>query len=371
VRFSRFNADYADQFQAYSGQRIFVRRDGNDFDVQFWVPGQDTPALVRGFGAVFTAVDDGSTATMAFFGGDGNLLGTYTVPAAASGLSFAGVSFPDARVASVHITPGHGLFGNADGCCGGADVTAMDDFIYGEPKAFPAYISFAAPVFSVTEGQTAWLPAVRTGNQGLSFSVGATLQDGTAHEGSDYGSSGPGFTSFLFQGTRDFVWPVTAVADGVDENDETFTVSLVPGDHRTQPGPTPTATVVIVDTGDQIAPRLRLLRAVSGKTASLRFTMSEAGTAQLKLARLLPGRRVGKACRAQTRANRRRARCTRSVAVPGTLAIAFHAGSNQWKLGRRFAGRRLVGGRYRATITASDAAKNRTKPTTVDFTLRG
>ena len=65
------------------------------------MPGTDTPAVVSGFGAVFTDVDlDGST-KIEYFGVDGELLLERNVlaTAGAGSLSFTGVTFPDDLVA--------------------------------------------------------------------------------------------------------------------------------------------------------------------------------------------------------------------------------------------------------------------------------
>jgi hypothetical protein len=146
------NPTYATTFKTFSPFRLFAPVGSNITNALFFIPGSNgtTPAAVRGFGAVFTDVDQpdgsgpsqdksnrGASTLVEFFGADGQLLFSSTVPASPGdgGQSFLGIVFNDARIASVRITTGNVPLGPDDDAK--HDVVAMDDFIYGEPQALP------------------------------------------------------------------------------------------------------------------------------------------------------------------------------------------------------------------------------------------
>lgn len=146
------NSTYATTFKAFSAFRLFTPVGSNITNALFFIPGSNgnTPATVRGFGAVFTDVDQpdgsgpsqdksnrGASTLVEFFGTDGRLLFSSTVPASPGdgGQSFFGIVFNDARIASVRITAGNSALGPDDDAK--HDVVAMDDFIYGEPQVLP------------------------------------------------------------------------------------------------------------------------------------------------------------------------------------------------------------------------------------------
>jgi hypothetical protein len=132
VRFGNINPTYSSIFQAFSEERLFSPIDSNIVEMTFRVPGTDTPAAVRGFGAVYTDVDTDHTA-FEYFDVAGNSLGTFAVPIADNGLSFLGVVFDRPIVARVRIEYGTVALGPDDSAQ--TDVSVMDDFIYGEPVA--------------------------------------------------------------------------------------------------------------------------------------------------------------------------------------------------------------------------------------------
>jgi hypothetical protein len=133
VRFGEIDLSYEDQFETFSPERLFSPIGSNLVDVTFFVPGTTTPAVVRGFGAVYTDVDGGGS-SFEYFDRDGDSLGRFEVPANDRGLSFLGVAFPTPRVARVRITYGNSPLGPAETPVNGVDVSVMDDFIYGEPQ---------------------------------------------------------------------------------------------------------------------------------------------------------------------------------------------------------------------------------------------
>ncbi len=134
-RFGNLNPQYADIFKTFSEERLFSPVGSHIADVTFFVPGTDTPAAVRGFGAVYTDVDTDHTA-FEYFDRAGNSLGSFQTPLSGDGLSFLGVVFKEAVIFRIEVRYGTGALGPDDGD-GGVDVAVMDNFIYGEPQAIP------------------------------------------------------------------------------------------------------------------------------------------------------------------------------------------------------------------------------------------
>jgi hypothetical protein len=141
------NPTYGETFQTFSAPRLFTPVGSRTTDGVFFLPGSagSTPATVRGFGAVFTDVDQPNgtargrhSTKIAYFDAGGQLIYTGLVPSAPGdrGLSFFGVVFDDARIARVQITTGDFRPGSNDGLFG-LDIVMMDDFIYGEPQVLP------------------------------------------------------------------------------------------------------------------------------------------------------------------------------------------------------------------------------------------
>jgi hypothetical protein len=146
------NPTYGNIFSTFSPSRLFTPVGSNVTEALFFIPGTNgtVPATVRGFGAVFTDVDqpDGSgpggkhgnrhaSTLIEYFDQDGRLLFSSFIPASPGdgSLSFFGIVFDDARIASVRIETGDVAPGPNDGR--GHDIVVMDDFIYGEPQALP------------------------------------------------------------------------------------------------------------------------------------------------------------------------------------------------------------------------------------------
>src|SRR6478735_6302454 len=118
------NPTYATAFRAFSASRLFTPVGSNITEASFSIPGTNgnARATVRGFGAVFTDVDqpDGTvlsatgythkaSTVVEYFGGDGRVLFSSIVPASPGdgSLSFFGIVFDDARIVSVRITAGN------------------------------------------------------------------------------------------------------------------------------------------------------------------------------------------------------------------------------------------------------------------------
>ena len=147
IDFSNIDPGYSGFFNAFSPQRLFTALDSNVLDVHFFVPGTNTPALVRGFGAIFSDVDLPTTTSITFFDVANNLLGSFSVPNLVGNetFSFLGVSYADAIVSRVRIVNGNVALGAGVLDSNGSpnDLVVMDDFLYAEPLAIPEPASWA------------------------------------------------------------------------------------------------------------------------------------------------------------------------------------------------------------------------------------
>lgn len=140
VEFDNINPNYSATFQTFSPQRLFTPIGSNVVKADFFNPAElTTPALVDGFGAVFTDVDLDAQTTIAYYDSAGKLLYKQGVQpqAGSEGLSFAGVKFDTSCVSFVKLTNGTTALGENvnDDPDNGVDLVVMDDFIYGEPIA--------------------------------------------------------------------------------------------------------------------------------------------------------------------------------------------------------------------------------------------
>jgi hypothetical protein len=135
VRFGNFNPAYVNEFRTFSPERLFSPVGSNVVDLTFYVAGTSTPAIVTGFGAVYTGVDLPDTSGFEFFDKNDRSLGRFAVPMSVNGLSFLGVKFYAPVVHRVRIRYGNAPLGAVEG--NGVDVAVMDDFIFGEPHPIP------------------------------------------------------------------------------------------------------------------------------------------------------------------------------------------------------------------------------------------
>ena len=146
------NPTYAKIFRTFSPSRLFTPVGSNITEGLFFVPGTNgtASATVTGFGAVFTDVDqpDGgkpkkASTQIEYFDRGGKRIFRSFVPASPGdgSLSFFGIKFNDARIASVRIKTDEAPGRNDDR---NHDIVMMDDFIYGEPH-FLQYGSATQP----------------------------------------------------------------------------------------------------------------------------------------------------------------------------------------------------------------------------------
>lgn len=133
VQFDNINPSYSSLFATFSAQRIFTAVGSNVLDVNFFLPGTSTPALVDGFGAVFSDVDLVNSTSLSLYDLNNSLLGTWNVLSSSGNetMSFLGILFGTPTISRVRITSGNTALGPNESA--GVDLVAMDDFIFGEP----------------------------------------------------------------------------------------------------------------------------------------------------------------------------------------------------------------------------------------------
>ena len=136
------NPTYNGEFNVFSPAKLFVAVGSTVTDVAFVVAGSNVPARVTGFGAVFADVGRAHSTTIEYFDAAGNRLLTLAAPRRSdeTGLSFVGAVFDSGIVTRVRIRSGDTPLGatvedNVKGAGRKRDLAAMDDFIYGEPRA--------------------------------------------------------------------------------------------------------------------------------------------------------------------------------------------------------------------------------------------
>lgn len=186
--FGNIEPSYTTTFAPFSPQRLFTpfgrstlsSHAPNITSVVFVLPGTDTPAVVNGFGCVFSDVDRANVTSIEYFDSVDRSLGKFYAPAIAGNqtVSFLGVLFSDKIVARVEVTTGN--FGPDAGIVDGAgtpgdfqfDVVVMDDFLYGEPVAAPArLLNLATRARVLTGDQVSIAGFIIVGSQATSILV--------------------------------------------------------------------------------------------------------------------------------------------------------------------------------------------------------
>ena len=133
--FANVNAEAAGQFSNFTGDKSFANISSSLWDVEFQVAGKTEAAFVKGFGIVFTDVDQPNSTSMEFFSEERSL-GKFFVPAKnGSNFSFLGVYFKNEQVTRISVAhDSHLDKGQKDISDNGpADLVIMDNFLWNEP----------------------------------------------------------------------------------------------------------------------------------------------------------------------------------------------------------------------------------------------
>ncbi len=174
---------------------------------------------------------------------------------------------------------------------------------------------------------------------------------------------------------RDLIWAVFA-ARGMGVNARTTGDNdRFPVEDFTRPPPlvVPDRTPAVISRFSMSRKRFRLGRrrtpriAATPRGTAFRFRLSEAADVTITIHRALTGRRVGKSCRKASRRLRKRRKCTRYVRRGALRRRTLKAGSRRVAFTGRIGSTKLKAGRYRATISATDAAKNRSRSRRTSF----
>jgi CSLREA domain-containing protein len=198
--------------------------------------------------------------------------------------------------------------------------------------------------------------------QGLSF-IGSTAATTDAAGHAAFALSLP---AVLTAGTS-----ITATATGPSGNTSEFSACFKAAPPPAPvPGPDVTHLTQSAKTwreSNALPSAARVKKPPVGTT--FRFDLNVAAKARLAFARLVGGRRVAGKCVRQTSTNKRKPKCTRALAA-GHLDIAAHAGTNKVRFqGRISAARKLKPGRYKLTVTATDAIARASAPRSLTFTI--
>jgi hypothetical protein len=137
------NPTLGETFGVFSELRLFSPIGSNITDGLFFIPGTAgaQPAVVSGFGAIFTDVDRADSTSIEFFDINNNLLfgGSQLVPQGSvpdKSFSFLGaIGDAGEQIFRVRITSGNTPI--AASFAGEVDIVAMDDFLFSEPQGVP------------------------------------------------------------------------------------------------------------------------------------------------------------------------------------------------------------------------------------------
>ena len=97
------------------------------------------------------------------------------------------------------------------------------------------------------------------------------------------------------------------------------------------------------------------------------FRLDQAATVKIAIQKKVPGRRVARSCRAESRRLRHKPRCTRTIKI-ATLIRSGRPGLNKVPFSGRIRASALPPGRYQVTFTAVDGA-GASPPKTLSFTI--
>jgi CSLREA domain-containing protein len=101
----------------------------------------------------------------------------------------------------------------------------------------------------------------------------------------------------------------------------------------------------------------------------VRYSLSEPATVRLRIERAAGGRRAGGRCRKATRRLRKRPRCTRYIRAGRAITRAAPAGASRLSFSGRIGRKPLRPARYRARVSAVDAAMNASAARSLRFRI--
>jgi hypothetical protein len=127
---------FANDFQAFSAQRLFTAVGSNITDVLFYAPGTMNVATTSAFAAIFVDVEVAAQTKIEFFDENNSIIfARDALVAGNQGLSFVGaVADAGERISRVRLTSGvNKLLSNGVADNPNDDIVVMDDFLYAEP----------------------------------------------------------------------------------------------------------------------------------------------------------------------------------------------------------------------------------------------
>lgn len=225
------------------------------------------------------------------------------------------------------------------------------------PSTSGSQVSFATADGSATAAAGNYQPA----SGSLNFAPGQTSQPLTVNVP---GTSAPGPTrSFLVN---------LSVPAGAEILRGQATGTILDTNHASSPTTSPKVTFA-TQSASVWREGKRLAR-ISSKTkppigSTFSFGLNEKAAAKLTFTQRSTGRKVHAGCAAQTTANKRKPRCTRTITA-GTLTLSAHQGTNRVYFdGRLSATKKLKPGRYKLNIVAANAQGQRSAPASLSFTI--
>jgi hypothetical protein len=267
-----------------------------------------------------------------------------------------------------HVRTGTDGLGDGVALWGTMNVSALKDGIWVTPYdgAGPQLRGLDVPA-QATAGQPA---AFSVAPVDVWSSVAATtweFGDGATADGSQ--------VTHTFSAPGDYTIKLTSSDSLGNVSTATRAVSVTPGPTTTVGTPDRTAPVLsavgMLRTRFAVAKAatpLSARRAKPKRGSAFRYSLSEAATVTIAIDRALPGRRSGRRC-VKVKTRPRKGACTRYVRAGKPLTRKRPAGRTVTSFSGRIAKKALPAGTYRATITAVDAARNRSLPKKLTFKI--